>query len=151
MGGVCAEGGAVAPAETVFAPAAVAAVGAGRSAAVRGGRAGGGREPQAGARRSAPGAGTAERLRGSRERGAGRTEVTAGSRPGGAASVAELGPGGSDPLWIPGAGGGARGGTWAAPCSRRTGQHLVPSLCLSAERGLERRQRALGKQASSWA
>lgn len=57
VGGVCAEGGAVARAETVFAPAAVAAVGAGRSAAVRGGRAGGGREPQAGARRSAPGPG----------------------------------------------------------------------------------------------
>lgn len=73
-------------------------------------------------------AGTAERLRGSRERGAGKTEVTARSWPGGAASVAVLGlgPGGSDPLWIPGAGGGARGGTWAAPCSRRTGQHLVP-------------------------
>lgn len=50
MGGACAEGGAVVLAETVFAPAAVAAVGAGRSAAVRGGRAGGGREPQAGAR-----------------------------------------------------------------------------------------------------
>lgn len=61
-------------AETVFAPAAVAAVGAGRSAAVRGGRAGGGREPQAGARLSAPGAGAAERLRGSRERGTERTE-----------------------------------------------------------------------------
>lgn len=54
-GGPCAAGGAVALAEIVFAPAAVAAVGAGRSAAVRGGRAGGGREPQAGARRSAPG------------------------------------------------------------------------------------------------
>lgn len=112
---------------------------------MRGGRAGGGREPQAGARRSAPGAGTAERQRGFRERGAGRTEVTAGSRTGGAASVAELGSSGLDPLWIPGAGGGARGGTWAAPCSRCTGQHLVPSLCLSAEPGLERRQRAVGE------
>lgn len=142
MGGACAEGGAVVLAETVFAPAAVAAVGAGRSAAVRGGRAGGGREPQAGARLSAPGAGAAERLRGSRERGTERTEVTAGSRPGGGASVAELGPGRSDPHWIPGTGGGARGGTWAAPCSRRTGQHLVRSLCLSAEPGLERRQQA---------
>lgn len=140
-GGACAAGGALALAETVFAPAAVAAVGAGRSAAVRGGRAGGGgREPQAGARRSAPGAGAAERLRGTRERGAERTEVTAGrvERP----LSAGLGPGGSDPLWIPGAGGGARGGTWAAPCPRRTGLHLVPSLCLSAEPGPELGPRA---------
>lgn len=46
---------------------------------------------------------------------------------------------GQTPLWIPGAGGGARGGTWAAPCPRRTGLHLVPSLCLSAEPGPELR------------
>lgn len=86
-GGPCSAGGAVALAETVFAPAAVAAVGAGRSAAVRGGRAGSGREPQAGARRRAPGIGAAERLRATRERGAETTEVTAGSGPGEAASA----------------------------------------------------------------
>lgn len=114
--------------------------GVGRSAAVRGGRAGGGREPQAGARRSAPGAEAVERLRGTRERGAERTEVTGGSGPGGAASASGARAGaGQTPLWIPGAGGGARGGTWAAPCPRRTGLHLVPSLCLSAELGPELR------------
>lgn len=86
------------------------------------------------------GAEAVERLRGTRERGAERTEVTGGSGPGGAASASGARAGaGQTPLWIPGAGGGARGGTWAAPCPRRTGLHLVPSLCLSAELGPELR------------